>query len=369
MMRALLDRLLGTDARQRVRLGRFLQSASVYGFCLVLTSVGASLGLMSSVKVTVMWSINLLGLVAFYIALRSGLSLRAQDPALTMPQMIFAILSISLAYDAVDPMIRGLMPMLMALVLVFGAFILPPQRCLQLGWLSVAALAVMTVLGAVLRPDDFPLLIEVFQLVLIAVVLPLIGSLAGQLSALRAQQRAQKQELREALERVQQLATYDDLTGLPNRRHVIDLLAHEERRSLRREVPLCICLMDIDHFKKVNDTHGHQAGDEALRQFAAFMASALRAGDVLARWGGEEFILLLPVTPAEEAAPIVERLRVQCADPVTWAVHPHLRVTFPPACRCASATSRPRPSLRARMRRFIGPNAPAATAWPLANGI
>lgn len=327
MTHAWTDRLLGTDARQRLRMKRFLQAALVYGFCLVLEGVGVWLGIVDKVQATVLLSINLLGLAGFYIALRSRFSLRSKDPALTMPQMVFAIVSISLAY-AVNPPIRGLMSMLMALVLVFGAFILPPRRCVQLGWLSVAGLAVMMLLGAVRHPSDFPPLLEALQLALIAVVLPLIASLAGQLSALRAHQQAQKLELRDALEKVQQLATYDDLTGLPNRRHVLELLAHEERRSLRRDVPLCICLIDIDHFKKVNDTLGHQAGDEALRLFAAFMASALRAGDVLARWGGEEFILLLPVTPAVEAARVVERLRVQCADAATWASHPQLRVTF-----------------------------------------
>ena len=84
----------------------------------------------------------------------------------------------------------------------------------------------------------------------------------------------------------------------------------------------------IDHFKNVNDTLGHQAGDEALQRFSSILASALRAGDVLARWGGEEFILLLPATPLDEAASVIERLRARCADPASWVERPELQVTF-----------------------------------------
>jgi diguanylate cyclase (GGDEF)-like protein len=271
--------------------------------------------------------VNVLVATGFYVALRSGWSQRFSDPAMTMPQMGFAILAIALAY-ATAPQVRGAVPMLLTLVLIFGVFILSPRDCRRLGWFSVACLAVTIGIGSARHPEVFVPQIEVIHFLLSAAVLVVIAALAAELSRLRAQQLRQKLELRDALDRVRQMATHDELTGLPNRRQVMELLGHEERRALRQVAPLCISIIDIDHFKHVNDTLGHQSGDEALRRFAVIIGSGLRAGDVLARWGGEEFILLLPVTPVEEASRVLERLRLRCNDFHSWVERPELQVSF-----------------------------------------
>jgi diguanylate cyclase (GGDEF)-like protein len=228
----------------------------------------------------------------------------------------------------VNPDIRGIMPMLMALVLVFGAFILSPKNSRRLGWMAVAALGGVMLASSYHAPSVFQYRIEVFNFVLSALVLPVIATLAGQLSTLRSEQQLQKIELRNALERVRHLASNDELTGLPNRRHVMELLKHEERKALRPTAPLCCCLIDIDNFKRVNDSLGHQAGDETLRHFSKILSQGLRAGDVLARWGGEEFLLVLPGTPIEEATGVAQRLRQRCANSENWVADPKLQVTF-----------------------------------------
>ena len=327
MMQRASDWVLGTDPKQRLRLRRSLGADGVFLVCLVMEFAGVLLGMVDRTHAFAMGGLILTGLLVFYAAIRSGWSLRWSDPALTMPQMVFAIVVISLGYY-VNPQNRGMVTILAALVLVFGAFILSPRRCRQLGWFAVATLGGVMLFGAIRFPLLFPPRLEAFNFLLTALVLPVIAALAGQLSALRFQQQAQKKELREALEKVRMLATHDELTGLPNRRQVLELLAHEERRALRQQASLCSCLIDIDHFKNVNDTLGHQAGDEALQRFSSILASALRAGDVLARWGGEEFILLLPATPLDEAASVIERLRARCADPASWVERPELQVTF-----------------------------------------
>jgi diguanylate cyclase (GGDEF)-like protein len=81
---------------------------------------------------------------------------------------------------------------------------------------------------------------------------------------------------------------------------------------------MCLALMDLDHFKKTNDTHGHAAGDEALRTFVAVCRAECRATDVLARFGGEEFVLLLPDAGADEARAVVERIRANLAGRTMW---------------------------------------------------
>jgi len=118
-------------------------------------------------------------------------------------------------------------------------------------------------------------------------------------------------EREKLLGEVQNLARHDALTGLPNRRVLQELLPREMARSRRRESPLCLAIVDIDHFKSYNDTHGHLAGDEVLRACAREWDGALRGEDTLVRFGGEEFLVLLPETEPDQAAEIVERLREQ----------------------------------------------------------
>lgn len=116
-------------------------------------------------------------------------------------------------------------------------------------------------------------------------------------------------EREDLLAEVQGLADSDALTGLPNRRALDAQLPREMARSLRNEAPLCLAILDIDHFKAYNDAQGHLAGDDALRQCAIAWDAELRGEDTIVRFGGEEFLVLLPDCSPEEAAEVVERLR------------------------------------------------------------
>ncbi len=117
-------------------------------------------------------------------------------------------------------------------------------------------------------------------------------------------------ELSEANERLERLAVTDGLTGVFNHRRFQESLAQEILRANRTEQPLSVLMLDVDHFKKFNDSFGHPAGDELLRKLASTMAAELRATDLLARYGGEEFAVLLPDTGKDMAAQAAERLRV-----------------------------------------------------------
>jgi diguanylate cyclase (GGDEF)-like protein/PAS domain S-box-containing protein len=116
-------------------------------------------------------------------------------------------------------------------------------------------------------------------------------------------------EREELLGKVQEMATHDSLTGLPNRRVLEEQLPRELARARRARSSLCVAIVDIDHFKAYNDSHGHLAGDEVLRECARAWDEALRGEDTIVRFGGEEFLVLLPETEPEEAAEVVERLR------------------------------------------------------------
>jgi len=111
-----------------------------------------------------------------------------------------------------------------------------------------------------------------------------------------------------------QLTRVDRLTGLYNRRHLEEQIAWLLRATRRQDAALTALLVDIDHFKSINDMHGHAAGDRALQVIAGQMRAGLRPEDVLGRWGGEEFLILVPRTDAAGASTLAERLRHSIQD-------------------------------------------------------
>jgi diguanylate cyclase (GGDEF)-like protein len=116
-------------------------------------------------------------------------------------------------------------------------------------------------------------------------------------------------ELQEANAKLARLAITDPLTGLPNRRSLYEHLQREFQRAGRYRHPMSVVMSDIDHFKKVNDTWGHQIGDRVIRLVADVMRSLVRASDIAGRFGGEEFLLVAPETGREAVAPLCERIR------------------------------------------------------------
>jgi diguanylate cyclase (GGDEF)-like protein len=116
-------------------------------------------------------------------------------------------------------------------------------------------------------------------------------------------------ELQTALIREQELADTDMLTGINNRRRLYELAEHEFEIAVRYQHPLSILMFDIDHFKRVNDTFGHTIGDRILQQVTQIANTQLRAADIIGRYGGEEFVIVLPMTSAAHAYPLAERLR------------------------------------------------------------
>jgi diguanylate cyclase (GGDEF)-like protein len=116
-------------------------------------------------------------------------------------------------------------------------------------------------------------------------------------------------KLEQALGIINELAIRDELTGVHNRRHLLGLIDREKERSDRNGRAFCLCLLDIDFFKRINDTWGHSAGDTVLRDFAGTVRGLVRGSDSFGRYGGEEFLLMLPETPAADAMVLAERVR------------------------------------------------------------
>ncbi len=120
-------------------------------------------------------------------------------------------------------------------------------------------------------------------------------------------------ELRLAFEHEQQLAHIDDLTGVNNRRYLFELTEHEFDVARRYEQPLSVIMFDLDHFKQINDTFGHATGDQMLKRVTQIARAQLRDADLIGRYGGEEFLIVLPVTSAQQAWLLAERIRAGVA--------------------------------------------------------
>jgi signal transduction histidine kinase/CheY-like chemotaxis protein len=195
--------LLGREPRLRLRLHRILIALAVYGLSLLAQWHAVRLGWADPDAAWWLGTFILVGICAFYGIVRSGVTLQWHDPALTLPQMVFGIVAIALAYQ-VNPVMRGVLPMLAGLVLMFGIFKLNPRTCRRLGLFAVAVFGTSMAFAAWRLPRVFLPLVEVHHFGLVAAVLPTMGVLAGQLSQLRADWKQQKRDLQQAMAHLDQ---------------------------------------------------------------------------------------------------------------------------------------------------------------------
>jgi diguanylate cyclase (GGDEF)-like protein len=313
-----LDALLTTDVHQRIRLkqcGRatLLTLASCVSMAYAVATGDAPLAPTSLIIV-----IAALGFTGFFATIRMGANRRFGDPSLTQPQMLFAIACAAVAYALIGALRGGVFPILMV-VLSFGMFALRPRQMTRVTLFALAAFGAAMILMARRRPDVYLPAIEIGHFFMLAVMMPALSLLAGELSRLRARLHRQKRELSKALLKIQDLAIRDELTGLINRRQMLELMAQEHQRCMRTGRPFCIAMLDLDYFKEVNDRHGHAAGDAVLQAFANAVQGSIRIGDIVARWGGEEFVLMLADTALPAAQGGVERVR-ECVQALRVAV-------------------------------------------------
>ena len=304
-----------------------MYAAAVYAASIGLVTYFANVGVLAPTVARWMQLGLVASVVLVYALLRSGWSMRFKDPTLTLFQIFLAIGWDCVTYALIGPAHAGML-MLMELSLFFGIFSLDaPSARLALGYTLVLAGGAM-VLGAVRDPVHYPPDLQLVYFVALLLVTSTIARLATSLTDIRRELEAQRQGLTTALQRIQEASSRDALTGLHNRRYMVEMLAHEVDRDHRFKAGFSLALIDLDHFKQCNDQYGHQTGDAALCCFARQAEATLRAGDVLARWGGEEFLVLYPESTPQEALANLELLRERLLQTTVSAQHPALRVRF-----------------------------------------
>ncbi len=306
-MRRLIDALLSTEPVQRVRLWQAMLAMGLMALGVLAMNYFVLVGVAPAGPMGWWSGLALAGMLVFFALIRSGWSRRLREPLMTVPQMVYAIGCGAVAYALLGAG-RGGVLLIVMVILMFGLFVVSPAH---MRWVSAYAVALFGGTMALMvwhDPLAYPAYIEFGHFLIVATMMPAVSILAGRLSRLRHRARLQRAELTQALSRIRELATRDELTGLINRRHMQELIGQEHQRCIRSGQTFCLAVLDIDHFKTLNESHGRPLGDAVLRAVAHEAGRHVRVSDVLSRWGGDEFVLMLSDTRAALARGGLERM-------------------------------------------------------------
>lgn len=304
--------LLTNDPRQQLRLAQSGLANLLMLGCVVMANMLSASGRADGRWIPTWTIASIGGMLAIFALIRSGRVLAWRDPSLTLLQMFYAVTCAAVAY-CITGSDRGVVIPILAVVLMFGMFGMTQRQVAVVGIYALlvfggAGFYWLEFSGQQQSRDS-----EFARLSMVVIVIAGVIVLTGRLQKMRSRLRAQREALAAALLRIGELATRDELTGCLNRRAILERMPEELARCARSGNPVSIVLLDLDHFKQINDAFGHAAGDSVLRGFAQLARSGLRTDDALARWGGEEFLLLLGNTDTHQAEPCVRRLLVSIA--------------------------------------------------------
>jgi diguanylate cyclase (GGDEF)-like protein len=327
---AALAAVLSTDYKRRMRLLQWCMAGSMYLGAGWVMSNGLEHGWTDRALFRGWVMFVGVGMVASLLAIRTGWTERLRDPGLTTWQLVMGGLAVDWGYLMCGPL-RTIALFPFALVLTFGAFSLSWRRII-----GVASFSLASLVATILWIDRHPALhgawpasepaLDRLNLSMMLVLMPAMAVMAARMSSMRRKLRTQRALLSEQLDVAKHLADVDTLTGLPNRRALVDCLERCRLQAASRGPGFVVALLDIDHFKKVNDALGHAAGDELLASLARIARDAMRAQDVVGRWGGEEFLILTQGADVTRVQAMLERLQLRAFElralnrPITFSV-------------------------------------------------
>jgi diguanylate cyclase len=318
--------LLSRRARQRRRVQTIIAASYLLDTLILL--LYAQAGTVPVAVSPAYLASGLLAIAVYVMLSESGFTERFKDHYLAAPQVAVHV-AIMLAFTFVAP--EGGVLFLCNLFLIFNL------GSLRSTALQAAIIWTATVFGIAAlflltdKPIGMPHGNEQERIATMAVFVLTIGRcmfLGIFASSMRQSLYQNGLKLKEAYRRIEELAELDELTGSFNRRCIMRVLEEDIGRAHRGKTPCSVALIDLDWFKRINDAYGHPTGDEVLRTFAITVFANIRGSDKFGRYGGEEFLLVLPDTPAEAAARIVDRLRAIIAELDWSAFSPGMRVTI-----------------------------------------
>jgi len=270
-----------------------------------------------------------LTLVIFSIILSEfGFNERFKDHYLVAPQATVCML-IALAFTYIAPEVGGMFLCTLFIVFSFSSLRSTPAQTIMIWTAMTSGLAGLFLLTD--KPISMPHGSHLERFATLLVFILTLGRcmFLGMFSSSLKQSLYQSgQKLREAYRRIEELAELDELTGSHNRRCIMRMLDEEIARAGRNGAPCSIALIDLDWFKRINDVFGHPTGDEVLRTFAITMFANIRGIDRFGRYGGEEFLLVLPGMSTDNAVRALDRLRAIIAELDWSAFSPDMSVTI-----------------------------------------
>jgi diguanylate cyclase len=306
-MHAFADAFLTRDSAQRsplllTLLGLFgaLVGACVVQVCVWVGWVSSDWGLA--------WSLlAVAGPMVFFVAIRLGWTRRLTDPALTFQQVLFAVTSSTTGYALVGPA-RGAMLVALVVAVAFGLAGLAPRRMAVVVVYAAVLFAVLGVVMVMRRPNQYPLTVELGHFVVVMSILGAMVMLSRHIARWRQRSRQTRTELTQALERLRDSSTRDELTGLINKRHMQSLVAQEHQRCIRSGQTFCLAMIAIGNLQALRAAHGTVVCNAVLRAVVDEALRQLRAADVLCRWSDDAFVVLMPDSRAMLARGGLERM-------------------------------------------------------------
>ncbi|OOV88344.1 hypothetical protein BTA35_0202165 [Oceanospirillum linum] len=317
-------------------------SALSHGMLLLILALALSLDLLTDFSLLSFVLLTFSAMAtqgAFWLLFHCRINLRFKDPSLTLMQMAVAIIWFSILISQL-PEIRGSLTLLYIMVMLFGIFQISMFEFAFVGLLSLVCFGGVIASDLYFHPEEINLKLSLVQWLILASAqtwIALFGSYVRRLSERLKRQRSvlrhsnhkmqrANEELEQAMEQLDEIAGTDELTGVLNRRRFFEesrlrLAGTDEYQSS------ALCMIDLDHFKRVNDRFGHQAGDLVLERFCQITRECLRGSDLFGRYGGEEFILLLPQTNQESGVQIAERIRLAFEQYTFDSIEPGLRLS------------------------------------------
>jgi diguanylate cyclase (GGDEF)-like protein len=270
-----------------------------------------------------------IGLVSVFIVLSEAhFNDRFEDHYLTIFQVAGHV-ALQLGFLLAAPQIGFVFLSVVFLIFGFGALRMTSRQAITSWTLTMIGLAPIFLFSS--TPIGLPITTQTERLAAMLSFVLTIGQCAfvglyG--STMRKMLYDRSFELKAAYKRIEELAELDELTGASNRRSIMRVLEEEIERSGRNGSPCSIALIDLDWFKRINDAYGHPTGDEVLRTFSITTFANIRSVDRFGRYGGEEFLLVLPDMDTERAARALDRLRTIIADLDWSAFSPGMKVTI-----------------------------------------
>ncbi|MAA64421.1 MAG: GGDEF domain-containing protein [Alteromonadaceae bacterium] len=320
-----LSRIAGEQSLRLRRLGMSFLSYQVTFIVVVMFWLQALLPL--SVVIEFFGAAVLIN-GTFFVLIKTNVNLRFKDPALTALQIVASALPpLWVMYFLEAAQARTIFLLIAVVPALYGILALKTRD-----FFIVAGCFVLAYIGLVFavwltKPEILDLSLELVQIFAYFLVMAQIAMIGGFISGLRGKLRKKNLELKHAMARISELVNIDELTGVCNRRKLFEVLAEETNRFSRTQGPFSVCILDIDFFKQVNDTFGHQAGDQILRQVAQTVSQSLRQIDCFGRYGGEEFLMILPQTSLEGARVKAERVRSDVAALQFDGIEPEFSIT------------------------------------------